>query len=134
VFFFKGSSEEDEDMLYVYSSDDSGVKGVKFDDIEDERGALVLNDGFEVIEVDAPLNGSNTTKKLVFWDGIFGRKHICLKFSDGFGTVLKERNFCPKSVPKACEIFMTCLDKVFSHKFRTNFLKKTNPSQNRVKY
>jgi hypothetical protein len=67
-------------------------------------------------------------------DGIFGRIQFCLKCSDGFGTVLTEQNICPKSVPKLCENFMACSNRVFSHGFRTNFLKKTKPSQNRVKY
>ena len=52
------SSDEDEDNLYMYSSDDGGAKYVRFDDSEDERGGPV-NDGFEVVEVDAPMNGSN---------------------------------------------------------------------------
>jgi len=52
------SEEEDNDKFYMYSSDDGGAKGLKFDDSEDERGAP-LNDGFEVYEVDTPENGSN---------------------------------------------------------------------------
>jgi hypothetical protein len=75
-----------------------------------------------------------TTKKTVVSDGIFGRIRICLNFSDGFGTVLTERNFRLKSVPKLCENFSTCSNKVFSHGFRTDLFKKTIPSQNRVKY
>ena len=65
-----------------------------------------------------------TTKKTAISDGIFGRIRFCLNFSDGFGTVLTERKFRPKSVPKSCEIFFTCSNRVFSHEFRTNFLKK----------
>jgi len=53
-----GSNEEDEDKLYMYSSDDGGAKGVKFDDSEDER-ATALNDGFAYVEVNAPENGTN---------------------------------------------------------------------------
>jgi hypothetical protein len=53
-----GSSDEDEDNLYVYSSDDGGARHVKFDDSEDERGAPV-NDGFEAVEVEVPASGSN---------------------------------------------------------------------------
>lgn len=53
-----GSSDEDEDNLYVYSSDDGGSRDVMFDDSEDERVALV-NDGFEAVEVEVPAYGSN---------------------------------------------------------------------------
>lgn len=53
-----GSSDEDEDNMYVYSSDDGGSRDVMFDDSEDERVALV-NDGFEAVEVEVPANGSN---------------------------------------------------------------------------
>jgi hypothetical protein len=52
------SSGEDEDNMLMYSSDDGGAKGVKFDDSEDER-ATALNDGFAYVEVDAPVSGSN---------------------------------------------------------------------------
>lgn len=52
------SSGEDEDNLMMYSSDDGGAKGLKFDDSEDER-ATALNDGFAYVEVDAPVSGSN---------------------------------------------------------------------------
>jgi len=68
---------------------------------------------------------SFTTKKTVFSDGIF----VLI-----FQTVLKEQNFRPKSVSKLCETFKNYSTKIFSHKFRTNFVKKTNPSQNCVKY
>jgi len=47
----------------------------------------------------------NTTKKTTISDGIFGRIRFCLNFSDGFGTVLTERKFRLKSVPKSCHLY-----------------------------
>jgi len=52
------SSGEDEDNLMMYSSDDGGAKGLKFDDSEDER-ATALNNGFAYVEVDAHVSGTN---------------------------------------------------------------------------
>jgi len=42
----------------MFSNDDDEVKGVRFDDSEDER-TTALEDGFEMVEVEAPTNGTN---------------------------------------------------------------------------
>jgi hypothetical protein len=42
----------------MFSSDDDEVKGVRFNDSEDER-TTALEDGFKMVEVEASTNGTN---------------------------------------------------------------------------
>jgi len=47
-----------DEEVEMFSRDDDGVKAVRFDDNEDER-TTALEDEFEVVEVEAPVNGTN---------------------------------------------------------------------------